>query len=167
MFSRRWSNVQLGTRSRASASGVIWGLLVWVVVCFINPVTGATREAPQPPRSDQSADGTSQEADSPPTPDEQSQAPVFRSEINFVRVDAIVTDDDGNPVLDLTADDFEIFEDDVPQQIESFRLVELTGLPDPALPPLSSKSGKQLGKIHGFSSSFLTTTMYATATRCV
>lgn len=138
MFSRRWSNVQLGTRSRASASGVIWGLLVWVVVCFMNPVTGATREAPQPSRSDRSADGTNQDADSPTSPDEQSQAPVFRSEINFVRVDAIVTDDEGNPVLDLTADDFEIFEDDVPQQIESFRLVELTGLPDPALPPLSS-----------------------------
>lgn len=138
MSSRRWSNTQLGTRSRASACGVIWGVLLWVVVCFMNPVTGATREGPQPPRSDRSADGASQEADSPPSPDEQSQAPLFRSGINFVRVDAIVTDDDGNPVLDLTEDDFEIFEDDVPQQIESFKLVELTGLPDPALPPLSS-----------------------------
>ena len=138
MSSRRWSNTQLDTRSRASACGVIWGALLWVVVCFMNPVTGATREASQPPRSDRSTDGGSQEADSPPSPDEQSQAPLFRSGINFVRVDAIVTDDDGNPVLDLTEDDFEIFEDDVPQQIESFKLVELTGLPDPALPPLSS-----------------------------
>ena len=70
--------------------------------------------------------------------DTAPQTPVFRTGINFVRVDAIVTDEDGNPVLDLTADDFRVFEDDVEQTVESFRLVEMTGLPDPALPPLSS-----------------------------
>ena len=63
---------------------------------------------------------------------------MFRTGINFVRVDAIVTDEDGAPILDLTADDFRVFEDDVEQTIESFRLVEVTGLPDPALPPPSS-----------------------------
>ena len=70
--------------------------------------------------------------------DTAPQTPVFRTGINFVRVDAIVTDEDGNPVLDLTADDFRVFEDDVEQTVESFRLVEMTGLPDPALPPPSS-----------------------------
>ena len=39
------------------------------------------------------------------------QTPIFRSGINYVRVDATVTDQEGNPVLDLTADDFEIYED--------------------------------------------------------
>ena len=70
--------------------------------------------------------------------DAAPQTPVFRTGINFVRVDAIVTDEDGNPVLDLTADDFRVFEDDVEQTVESFRLVEMTGVPDPALPPPSS-----------------------------
>ncbi len=70
--------------------------------------------------------------------DTAPQTPVFRTGINFVRVDAIVTDRDGNPVLDLTADDFRVFEDDVEQTVESFRLVEVTGVPDPALPPPSS-----------------------------
>ena len=62
-------------------------------------------------------------------PEEQPQRPTFRGEINFVRVDVIVTDRDGNPVTDLEADDFEVFEDDTPQTIDSFRLVRLTGTP--------------------------------------
>ena len=102
------------------------------------PVTGAALQQPetQPP-------GNTQPPDAPaPAPDQnqdvQTPPPVFRSEVNFVRVDAIVTDDDDNPVLDLTADDFEIIEDDTLQQIESFELVEITGEPDPELPPPSS-----------------------------
>ena len=138
MSNRRWSNPRPGKRGRAFARGAIWVVLPWAVVWFMTPVAGAAQEASQPPNSARPADTPGQEADSIPKPDEESQVPVFRSEINFVRVDAIVTDDDGNPVLDLTADDFDIFEDDVAQQIESFKLVELTGLPDPALPPLSS-----------------------------
>ena len=68
-------------------------------------------------------------------PEEQSQQPTFRAEINFVRVDVIVTDRDGNPVTDLEADDFEVFEDDTPQTIDSFRLVRLTGTPEPGAEP--------------------------------
>ena len=41
-----------------------------------------------------------------------ADAPVtFRSEINFVEVPAIVTDESGAFVRGLTADDFEIYED--------------------------------------------------------
>ncbi len=54
---------------------------------------------------------------------EQGQ-PTFRAGINFVRVDVIVSGRDGKPVTDLAARDFEVFEDDVPQQIQSFKLVE-------------------------------------------
>ena len=68
-------------------------------------------------------------------PEEQPQQPTFRAEINFVRVDVIVTDRDGNPVTDLEADDFEVFEDDTPQTIDSFRLVRLTGTPEPGAEP--------------------------------
>lgn len=58
----------------------------------------------------------------PATPGDQ---PVFRGGVNFVRVDAIVTDRQGNPVTDLTQDDFEVIEDDKKQTIDTFRLVRI------------------------------------------
>ena len=61
---------------------------------------------------------------------EQSQ-PVFRTGINFVRVDAIVTDKRGNPVTDLTQADFEVTEDGKPQAVETFRLIQVSGQPEP------------------------------------
>ena len=46
-------------------------------------------------------------------PHGQSQQPTpFRSGTNVVRVDATVIDRNGRPVMSLTADDFEIREDD-------------------------------------------------------
>jgi VWFA-related protein len=50
------------------------------------------------------------------------QQPRFRTEANFVRVDAYPTKN-GSPVLDLKAEEFEIFEDGKPQRIESFEHV--------------------------------------------
>ena len=102
------------------------------------PATGAARQQveTQLPGNTQPPDAPAPAPDQPQ--DDQTQQPVFRSEINFVRVDAIVTDDDDNPVLDLTAEDFEILEDDTLQQIESFELIEITGEPDPKLPLTSS-----------------------------
>jgi VWFA-related protein len=51
--------------------------------------------------------------------------PVFRAGINFVRVDVIATDRQGNPVDGLTKDDFEVFEDGKPQTIDTFRLIRV------------------------------------------
>jgi VWFA-related protein len=48
--------------------------------------------------------------------------PRFRAGTNLVRVDAYVSKDDV-AVTDLTADDFAVFEDDKPQQVEAFELV--------------------------------------------
>lgn len=54
---------------------------------------------------------------------QQEQPPqVFRTEANFVRVDAYPTRN-GKPVLDLKAEDFDVFEDDKPQKIETFEHV--------------------------------------------
>ncbi len=59
------------------------------------------------------------------------QAPVppppvtFRAEVNYVEVDALVTDEQGRLVTDLTQSDFEILEDDRPQKILAFSLVRL------------------------------------------
>ena len=58
-----------------------------------------------------------------PTP----QQPIFRTGINFVRVDVIVTDRAGNPVNDLKPGDFEITEQNRPQKVETFKLISLDG----------------------------------------
>ena len=55
--------------------------------------------------------GASQQPQQPPQ--------VFRTEANFVRVDAYPTRN-GQPVLDLKAEEFEVFEDDQPQKVETF-----------------------------------------------
>jgi VWFA-related protein len=52
----------------------------------------------------------------------QEQLPRFRAGANLVRVDAYVSKDDV-ALTDLKAEDFALFEDDKPQQIENFELV--------------------------------------------
>lgn len=59
----------------------------------------------------------SQSASQPPP-----QQPTFRAEATYVRVDAYPTLD-GQPVQDLTAEDFEILEDGVPQQVATFERI--------------------------------------------
>jgi VWFA-related protein len=53
----------------------------------------------------------------------QEQLPRFRAGANLVRVDAYVSKD-GVALTDLKADDFLVYEDDKPQQVESFELIE-------------------------------------------
>ena len=54
------------------------------------------------------------------------QPPVtFRVEVNYVEVDAFVTDAAGNAVTNLTDGDFEVFEDGKPQKVSSFSLVNI------------------------------------------
>ncbi len=67
----------------------------------------------------------------PPQPAAPDQQPVFRTGINTVRVDVIVTDRQGNPVTDLKLEDFEIEEDGKPQKAETFRLVKIDTLTQP------------------------------------
>ena len=59
------------------------------------------------------------------TPAQPGQA-RFRGGANLVRVDAYVTVN-RNPVTDLTLQDFEVLEDNVPQRVESFQLVNPRG----------------------------------------
>jgi len=56
-------------------------------------------------------------------PQEAPQAPVFRSGTELVEVYAIVQDGDGKFVPGLTADDFELLEDEQPHDIQLFYLV--------------------------------------------
>jgi len=57
----------------------------------------------------------------------QTQPPLFKAGINFVRVDVIITDKNGNAINDLQPGDFEVVEDGKPQKIETFKLVKLDG----------------------------------------
>ncbi|HYE89141.1 MAG TPA: VWA domain-containing protein [Vicinamibacterales bacterium] len=60
---------------------------------------------------------------------QQPELPRFRAGANLVRADVYVSKD-GVAVTDLKAEDFALFEDDKPQQIESFQLVQARG-PNP------------------------------------
>lgn len=59
---------------------------------------------------------------------ELAQAPptvTFQVEVNYVDVDAIVTDEHGNYITGLTREDFDVFEDGTPQKVEMFSYVDL------------------------------------------
>src|SRR5687768_15914294 len=55
-----------------------------------------------------------------------SDQPRFRGGANLVRVDAYVLQD-GVPVTNLAAEDFEVLEDRVPQRVESLELIRPRG----------------------------------------
>jgi VWFA-related protein len=69
--------------------------------------------------------GARQQPVAPPTAEPATQ-PRFRAGANLVRVDAYVMAD-GVAVKDLTIEDFEVLEDNVPQRLESFQLVQPRG----------------------------------------
>jgi VWFA-related protein len=66
-----------------------------------------------------------QSPQAPPAPAQEVPAVTFRVEVNYVEVDAFVTDGDGNPVTNLAQSDFELVEEGVPQQVASFATVNL------------------------------------------
>jgi VWFA-related protein len=57
---------------------------------------------------------------------DQQEQPRFRSGANLVRIDAYVSQN-GEPVGDLTLDDFEVLEDGVRQRLESFQVIRPRG----------------------------------------
>ncbi len=89
------------------------------------PKEGQEKPAPPPPGQepppDQSGAAGQQAGDQP-------QRPTFRTDINFVRVDVIVTTKKGEPVLDLAQKDFQVWEDGQPQQVESFKLFKIDAM---------------------------------------
>jgi VWFA-related protein len=113
---------------------------LWRVVCAAALLSAAAvsgvsllarGQQQQPPATQPPA--TQPPATQPPTtppPGEQQQQPTFRTGTDLVRVDVTVLDRKGLPHAALTADDFEVTEDDVPQPITSFKFVAVTGHPD-------------------------------------
>ncbi len=80
----------------------------------------------QTPASQPQQQQPQQQPPAQPTPP-PGQPPTFRTGINFVRVDAIISDKQGNPVADLQQGDFDITEDGKPQKIETFKLIKQDG----------------------------------------
>jgi len=53
------------------------------------------------------------------------QTPTFKAQVEYVEVDALVTDQQGNLVRDLKKEDFQVFEDGKLQTISTFTLVDI------------------------------------------
>jgi VWFA-related protein len=74
-----------------------------------------------------------------PAQPQSPQPPVtFKVEVNYVEVDATVTDAQGNFVRNLTKDDFQIVEDGTPQTLTAFSMVDIPV--EHVDPPLYSKT---------------------------
>ena len=75
----------------------------------------------------------------------EQQPPIFRAEANFVRVDAYPTRN-GQAVLDLKAEDFDILEDGKPQSIQTFEhvLVSPAGPESQRAEPNTIEASRQL-----------------------
>jgi VWFA-related protein len=120
------------TRSRWRWTGA--GLLLATVFCVAGDAQQASPAAGQ----------------NPPQPEGgPQQAPVFRTGINVVRVDVIVTDSKtGQPVADLKQGDFQITENNKPQAIDTFKLIKLDGGrvpgPDGAPPAIRSDADEEI-----------------------
>jgi VWFA-related protein len=78
----------------------------------------------QTPTNDQSKPAPSSSQSSSSSAQQPSTA-VFRTEINYVEVDVSVTDEQGNFVRNLTRDDFQLFEEKIPQKIATFTEVAI------------------------------------------
>jgi VWFA-related protein len=75
-----------------------------------------------------------------------SQPPqdVFRTGVEVIEVDVVVTDGRGQPVRGLTAQDFEVFEDGTPVEIVAFRAVDVPASPPAPVPVAPILSGASL-----------------------
>ena len=61
----------------------------------------------------------------PQKPDPQMPPITFRAEINYVEVDAVIVDQQGNFVRNLRKEDFQLLEDGKPQKVATFSLVDI------------------------------------------
>jgi VWFA-related protein len=100
-----------------------------LLLAALQPASPAARQAAG---GAQQPDPAAQQPPAPPTaaqpaaPDGQ-QPPRIRTGINYVRVDVIVSDKSGQPVLDLKPEDFSVAEDGKPQKIDAFDVVKIDG----------------------------------------
>jgi VWFA-related protein len=121
----------MSTSARAMTAAL--GLAILAAVSPTSPMSplsnlqGFTAASSQQPAGQPAAPSPPPPATQPPA-DQQPPVTTIRRGINYVSVDVIVTDKDGNAVLDLTQDDFSVAEDGKPQKIDAFSVVKLDAL---------------------------------------
>src|SRR5690606_914024 len=98
-----------------------------------------------PPLAARSSVGTGVLSSTP-----QDQAPTFRSSASLIEVDVIVRGRDGASVAGLTADDFEIYEDGVRQDVQQFYVVEDAGDRTLARETFIASGGRQPTRVFVF-----------------
>src|SRR4030088_270874 len=64
-------------------------------------------------------------AGQPPAPPAAQQPPTFKVRVDYVEVDAVVTDRQGRIVRDLKKEDFQVLEDGKSQAITNFTMVDI------------------------------------------
>src|SRR6476620_5721964 len=102
-------------------------LSLLLVLCILLPALAQTQTKPPTPSQ-------------PPTPVDDKDD-VVRITTNLVQVDAVVTKD-GKMVTNLTADDFELYEDGKKQEITSFAFISnVAGTTPPPVTPTKEKPG--------------------------
>ncbi len=109
--------------SRTRPPAAHFGVLLISVALFAVAIPAPQAQPPQQPRPSLGAQPPQQLW--PSQLPHLSQQPQFEAAVNRVRVDVIVTDDEGNFVEDLVPQDFRLFEDGVEQQILQTQLVNL------------------------------------------
>ena len=60
-----------------------------------------------------------------PPPPQGLESPTFKLQVDYVEVDAVVTDQQGRFVRDLKKEDFQVFEDRKAQMVSAFTLVDI------------------------------------------
>src|SRR5471030_1779408 len=86
------------------------GLIVLAAGAALTAGQAPTAPAQQPP---------------PPAPSSAPQAPTFKVRVDYVEVDAVVTDRQGRLVRDLKKEDFQVLEDGKSQTITAFTTVDI------------------------------------------
>jgi VWFA-related protein len=116
-------------------------LALFVVIAGLLPFgyrSGAAFEGPQQPQSQPQPQPQQQPQQQPPPPQPGvvvPQQPTFRTRIDLVTTDVIVRDANGQFVPDLKREEFEVYEDDVPQEISSLVLTHGGRVFNQVLPP--------------------------------
>jgi len=107
---------------------VIRAVLVTVLAVALHGQQPQNPPPQNPPAQNPPAQNPPVEPKPPATQADALQQPTFKSSINFVRVDVIISDGKGNPVLDLKPEEFAVFEDGKPQRVETFSVIKIDPL---------------------------------------
>src|SRR5687768_5315093 len=103
-------------------------MVIRAVLITLLAVALQGQQPQNPPPQNPPAQQPPAEQKPPATQADAQRQPTFKTAINFVRVDVIVSNGKGNPVLDLKPEEFSVFEDGKPQRVETFTIVKIDPL---------------------------------------